>query len=280
MAQTLQNPGKDNGFDSSGLHRRLKMTAGSIYIPLGTMEMEKEPAPAGFFMMDHLLYSRMDCGYPSNDERYDEDVNVYLAGLLESLIFPIMHGEARKQVTPYDLDLFESIAGANDPRAAFNLYRLNADSILLSLGIFDNPRASRPDSIPHLGLSRDAWLGRGKAYYSIAQSYRVQADRRSTAMSDIMGKLSEGFEKYLKVLSTMKSEYMNILGRISEGEMYHLDRAVRGEEIRKELGALHDEFLDAYSEYMRNPSDAAREAVGEKAARIRSLDPDFSFELG
>lgn len=252
------------------------MTVTRQYTPVGTDEAD--PVSTSYFMMNNLLYSRMESGYPSNDEVFDEDVNVYLANLLESMIDPAYHEMLSRLVVPYDLPLYESIAEENDPRAKFITYKVNADFLLVSLGIFNNPRRKRPGSAMHMNISADSYTGRAKAYYGIAQSYSRQLFHRGSAISDIMGKLSTGFEKYVRVLALMKSEYFNIVGRITEGEMFHLERAIREKDIQEDLGRLRDEFLDAYSEYRRSGSESTLRTLGEISRRIRILDPTFSFE--
>lgn len=253
------------------------MALSTAFTPLG--KADPESTRTCFFMMNNLLYSRMESGFPSNDEYFDEDVNVYIADLLTSLIQPEHHENLLKYVVPYDLSLFEKFDGENDPRMKFNAYRTNADFLLLSLGLFDNPKRVRPNSAVHMKMSPLSYIGRGKTYYSLAQSYLVQATCKQSAMADVMGKLSRGFEKYVKILSVLRSEYFNIIGRISDGELFHLENSAREEENSREIGSLYDEFLDAYSEYKKSGSDIARQAVDDAVEKLRAHDPSFNFNL-
>ncbi|MCK4538852.1 MAG: hypothetical protein KAV42_08670 [Candidatus Krumholzibacteria bacterium] len=232
-----------------------------------------------FFMMNNLLYSRIDCKHPTNDEYFDEDVNVYLAGLLESLIDPSHHDAMRSMVMPYDLSLFESVSGQKDSRAKYMTYRMNADFLLIYSGVFNNPRSRRPDSASRFKLGDSAYLGRGKAYYSLAQSYCSQTYHKNTAIGEIMGKLSRGFEKYVEVLSTMKSEYLNIIDTISQGELYHLERSVNHEELKASLACLYDDFLDAYSRHGQEKTSSTLEILEKCALRVREADPSFKFSI-
>lgn len=262
------------------------MASGTLYRTIGRPQApsrEKRERPCsstGFFMMDNLLYSRMESGHPSNEDFYDEDVNVYVAGLLESLMDPSRHETMRDLVVPWDASLFESGPGRADHRTRYLAYRANADFILVHLGIFDNPRGKRPGSRPWLGLGAEAWAGRGKAYYRIAQSHCEQASRRRTAMSEIMGKLADGFEDYVKVLSVMRIEYFNLVASLSSGELFHLELSARRQEMQASLGRLRDEFLDAYSAYLRDGSENSRAALERAAEEVRSVDPSFRFATG
>ena len=108
----------------------------------------------------------------------------------------------------------EAAAGT---REKYRIYRRSADSLLISLGIFKNARLKRPDSAPHLAMSDAAHIGRGKSYYAIARAYAAQVHRRNTAVGDVLGKLSDHFERYLGVLSLMGGEHLNIFKQLSDG---------------------------------------------------------------
>ncbi len=250
----------------------------SRYTPPGA---PRSPGPANvhYFMMDSLLHSRMERGFPSNDECFDEDVNVYLAGLLASLIEPCAGRRRPERIAPDDASL-ALVAERSSPRECYELYRANADHILVSLGVFGNPRGRRPDSAHRMHLADASYVGRGTTYYAIAQSCATGLARRPTALSDCLGKLSRGFERYLAVLSRLRGEYLNFHERISDGALYHLERAAEAGERRGEIAFHYDRFLDAYSHYLRTGAAEAKERLSAIIAEIRAIDPRFNFTLG
>lgn len=229
-------------------------------------------------MINSLLSSRMESGFPSNDEYYDEDVNVYLAHLLTTFIYPENHEWMLKYIIPYDTKLFEEFSGSPRPHTKYLAYRSNADMLLFSIGIFNNPVRRRPHSVPHMAVSGDSYIGRGKAYYRLAQSYSLKTFRKSTAISEVLGKLSQGFEKYIAILSLMKGEYFNFFRKMTGGELYHLFRSVELTGQHGELGSLYDTFLDAYSNYKRDKSPSSKELLEKAANRLRRIDPNFRFD--
>lgn len=237
------------------------------------------PQEAYFFIMNALLHSRMEAGFPSNDDCFDEDVNVYLAGLLVSFVYPSRGRAAKPCAPPGDASLFEAARGAAGTREKYDLYRRAGDGTLVSLGIFKNARSRRPDSVPHLALSDAAHIGRGKAYYAIARAYAAQVHRRNTAIGDVLGKLSDNFERYLGVLSLMGGEHLNIFKQLSQGEIFHLESATRPAGRSAELAARYDRFLDLYSTYLRGKSARAREDLAAAAEEVRAMDPSFEFDL-
>ncbi|MEK7823974.1 MAG: hypothetical protein AAB290_02890, partial [Candidatus Eisenbacteria bacterium] len=59
-------------------------------------ESSRSVQPTYYFMINCLLYSRMETGLVSNQDFYDEDVNVYLAHLLHSFINPEYVEQSKK----------------------------------------------------------------------------------------------------------------------------------------------------------------------------------------
>jgi len=236
--------------------------------------------PTFFFMMNCLLYSRLESGNPSNQTYYDEDVNVYLANLLTSFMNPDYHERTRKFLSRYDSDLFEKIRNSPDVRLKYTIYKTNADFLLISIGIFRNPDVSRPGSKDaFMKDNEEVYVGRAKAYYQFAYSYSQAMFRKATAISEVLEKLSRGFEQYVQILSHMRGEYFNILERLSSGDVYHLERSIDRIESDRELRALQDEFLDLYSSYMKAKDPELREKLRELAKKIQRLDDSFRFTM-
>lgn len=254
------------------------MCVSAIYRVIDRSRTETEE-PTYFFMMNCLLYSRMESGHPSNDEFFDEDVNVYLASLLTAHIDPERREHISRYLAPYDLNLFERVSAADSPRTKYMIYKTNADALLLATGIFRNARRRRPNSAVHMKASAEVFIGRGKAYYALAQSYAIETFRRSTGVSEVLGKLSRGFEKYVKILSLMRGQYLNLYKRFSGGELFHLESSVSTIDSKDRLKELHDDFLDAYSVYTKDKKTAHRNHLEKLASDIKRIDPGFSFEI-
>lgn len=253
------------------------MESSTAWKPVG--KGQTNPSPAYFYMIDNLLECRKESGFPSNRECYDEDVNVYLAGLLTSHIFSGNDSAAGSIIVPYDIPLFEAARDEIDPRRRFAIYRSNADDLLLRLGVYDNPAGRRPGSTPHMAMKRDTWIGRGKSYYRMAWASAAETFRRPTALGDIMEKLSNRFESYAGILSSMRSSCLNMIPHISDGEMFHLERSVLSEERKKKTSALYDRFLDAWNSYGRSGGPEERKKLEFISGELKKADPSFTFDL-
>lgn len=241
---------------------------------------QREIEPNFFFMMNCLVYSRLESGLPSNQEYYDEDVNVYLAHLLTSFMDPSYHEASRKYLSRYDAELFEKIRNSDDVRLKYTIYKTNADFLLIAIGIFQNPTGIRPGSKDNLFKdNEEVYVGRAKAYYQFAYSYSQNMFRKTSGVTDVLEKLSHGFEQYVQILSHMRGEYFNILDRLSSGDVYHLERSVDRVDENKQLKALQDQFLDLYSQYMRAKDPALKPELSALARRIQRIDETFRFNI-
>jgi hypothetical protein len=248
---------------------------------------ERGLRPTYHFMMRCLLFSRMETGLVSNKDYYDEDVNVYIAHLLNSFIDPTYIQRAGRYLSKYDTEVFARLAESHDARLKYTLYKTNADFLLISLGIFGNPaaaqtgRAAAGDASRHkiFQPAEEAYVGRGKTYYRFAYSYSQQIHSPRAAITEVLEKLSTGFEKYLRILAHMRGEYLNLMDRLSRGDIYHLARSVDAARKAGDARELEDRFLDLFSEWRKTGSPELRQQIEELVKEIQKLDPEFKFRF-
>ncbi len=241
-------------------------------------ETDRNLQPTYYFMINCLLYSRMETGLVSNQEFYDEDVNVYLAHLLHSFINPEYVEQSKKFLSKYDTDVFRRLAHSSDSRLKYLIYKTNADFLLISIGIFDNPMGPAT-SRAKVQPSEEAYVGRGKTYYHFAYSYAQQVHRKNQGVAEVLEKLSVGFEKYIKILSHMRGEYLDLMTRLSRGEVYHLERSVNEDQQREMLRLKQDELLELFSAWKSQPTPETQENLERVVSEIKQLNPAFKFEL-
>ncbi len=242
-------------------------------------DKKREVEPTFFFMLNCLLYSRLETGNPSNRDYYDEDVNMYLTNLLCSFMKPEYHRRAKKYLSRYDTNLFSKIERSRDVRLKYTIYKTHADFLLISIGIFKNPAHARLDTSPLFKNTEEAHMGRAKTYYNFAYTYSQSMFKRTAGISEVLEKLSKGFERYVQILSHMRGEYFNILDRLSTGEVYHLERSIDKAEASKELKKLQDKFLDTYSAYLKTHDSDLRKEIDTMVKEIKQLDSSFHFHM-
>ncbi|MBN2565493.1 MAG: hypothetical protein JXB46_07255 [Candidatus Eisenbacteria bacterium] len=232
-----------------------------------------------FFMLNCLLHSRVSIGIESNSVFYDEDVNVYLAHLLNAHIDPRYLQRVSRYIAYTDTGLAASLDGDPDCRRKYETYKANADFLLMAVSVFDlydEPRHSRPFA---LRTPKRVYVARASMYYSLAASYACKLERGQSSVAGTLSKLAEGIEDYVRILSYMRGEYLDFIRRYSPGELFHLDRAI--EEIERDLTIeqMRDEFLDTYHAWMKTGADDLKARLEEQAGVLREIDPTFDFKL-
>jgi hypothetical protein len=256
-----------------------KMNGSALYTEIEQNCNRHEKHDTTFYMMNHFLYSRLDGNYPTNTEFYDEDVNVYIANLLTSLSNSYYHETLRRHVIPYDIPLNKKVESLDSEREKYLYYRINADFLTLSTGLFGNPRMRRPGSASHMALPERSYIGRAKIYYRLAYSHLCRTSGNGSSLADVLDKLADGLENYIRILSVMKVEYLNLRRCLSDGEVFHLQRSILNVDREKNLKDLHNLFLDLYSEYRRRGGSELKKKIESVVDKIKLIDPDFSFSI-
>lgn len=241
-------------------------------------ETSRELQPTYYFMINCLLYSRMETGLVSDPDCYDEDVSVYLAHLLHAFINPEFVEQSKKFLSRYDVDVFRRLVGSSDARIKYVIHKSNSDFLLLSVAIFDNsgpPEGTRSRLQP----SEEAYVGRGKTYYHFAYTYSQQMSRKNAGVAEVLEKLAMGFDKYLKILSHMRGEPLDLGKRLAQGEVYHLERTANEAAMQELLRTKQDELLELYTAWKARPNAETEQSLERLVDEIRQINPDFHFDL-
>lgn len=231
------------------------------------------------YLISCLLRSRGDNRFISNSLGYDEDVNIYIAHLLLSLIDPASIERLGKYVSKSDQDVFKLVEDSTDSVFKFLVYRVNADNILVSLGIFNSLGTSFKDQHAFFGRSRDSYMGRGKIYYQFAASYSKETGKSHSGLPEVLTKLSDGFEKYAAILTGMRGEYLHLAQDKAPQRFKQMEEEFKRMELECGLQKKTDELLDLYLEWQKRPDPRLKEKLLAKAEEIRRLDPTFQFTL-
>ncbi len=249
-------------------------------------DASRRARPSYYFMMRSLLHSRVDTGLTADPDTNEEDVNVYLAHLLQSFGDPEFLENSGPYLHRYDHEVFGRLAQSNDARLKYRIYKTNADFLLISIGVFDNPSATLLNRLPGAGKGRRsmepteaASMGRGRNYYHFAYEYSQLVNREHPGITHVLEKLSKGFDRYTRILAHLRGEYLDIVQELSRGEIYHLERSVNKEKERELLHERQDAFLDAYAAWRRSGSDEDRTALMDAIEAVREMDPEFVVDL-
>lgn len=276
------------GNESGGERNEVRGLDESRFLFTDLTDEARGVKPSYYFMMRSLLHSRVDLDEDSDENTYEEDVNVYLAHLLQAFSDPVYLEGAKPYLHRYDHEVFRRLARATDARLKYKIYKTNADFLLVSIGIFDNPELALLSRLPrvsrrlyrrNLEPTEEAVMGRGRTYYEFAYQYSQLVPRRHPALTQVLGKLSEGFDRYTRILAHLRGEYMDIVAELSRGEIYHLERTVDSQRQRQVLQQRQDAFLDAYADWRRTHGDTERHRLAKAVRALQEIDPSFRFDL-
>lgn len=231
-----------------------------------------EPEEPTWFLLERLLRAREDLRMHTGMDGDDEDVNVYLSGLLAGILrAPDWEERNAAIVRSYEIDMARDLADADRARS-FCVLKVNADNILVSLGIF---RALPRRSTRYPNLSRDDYVERGRNYYQRAASYRERIDRQTSGRADVLRKLAHGYDRYLKILDHMRDEYLHLRTTLSPGTIFHLEKDASTRAHDAKIQEAIDQLLDVWTAWQRHQASA--DAVRMAVDQVRSLKPGFQF---
>jgi hypothetical protein len=231
----------------------------------------------GYFFINSFLLSRIDSDMPSDLKEYDEDVNVYTASLLAGIVTGREDLLRADLVAPRDTDVFARVQESKDQRHRYRVYKANADFIYVSLGIFGGGAPQRGPIAEDLEEREQVLTGRGKSYYHFAAAYAERLYRGRAGVAEVMDKLSRHFESYTKVMAWMSGEYLHLLRRMSDGEVYHLSREAQNRFEVSHKTHVWDALLESYAAWQKTHAIDARRRLHRAARELRKIDPTFSF---
>ena len=157
-----------------------------------------------------------------NQLKYDEDVNQYITLTLSDLAKPQSVDLINRYVVDMKSDAGQVAFQTQEQSKKFIVHRVNADYLLLTLGLF------RFD----LKICDEAYIDKGSEYYFSAASNLKGMFQGRSAMSDVMEKLSNQFGKYVKILRTMRESddnYMSFHFKFSQPAMESLEHSLTAE---------------------------------------------------
>jgi hypothetical protein len=166
-------------------------------------------------MMEQLLESRRESMFPTNGAGPDEDVNVYLAGLLGSF----MTGHLDPRVDPGAGPVWFPAGKECSTRSAADRYRVNGDHRLLYLGMMDRGDGLRRRRVP-FGMTaaetRCRDLGIGRACYGMAADLMGKNRNANLGLGQVLRKLETNFEDYVHVLGVLATRRFGLGATLSE----------------------------------------------------------------
>lgn len=139
-------------------------------------------------------------------------------------------------------------------------------------------RATQTSCSSRPGSSKSPSIERGKLYYRFSHAHITRLSRKRTAIAEVLEKLPDRFETYLKILSHLRGTYLHLMRRLSKGELFHLEREAQQGARSGLIQEGWDSFLDAYANWLNSGSDLDRQKVNSRADELSEIDPTFQFD--
>ncbi|MFP4013995.1 MAG: hypothetical protein ACLFVQ_07935 [Chitinispirillaceae bacterium] len=232
---------------------------------------------ARFFFLEYVLKARADLKMESGRHSCDQELNVYIAGLLNSLLTnseSFLH--AKSYVSAFDVDVRAYIESHPGKRNEYIVYRDNADFGLVVLGLFDD--YEHRGSYKRIVLSGEEDQGRIALYYELAASALSHLQGKSVSLVSVFEAMAGNMEEVLQILHRAAGAYFEIMERMSEGSAYHLGREIEKMELEESYNHKLDEFLKLYSIYKENPCEANRKELLVRAEELKKMNGSFCFD--
>jgi hypothetical protein len=230
-----------------------------------------------FFFLDRVLKARIALHLETGSHGdNDEDINVYMAGLLESVTKARGALTEKPYISPYDHDVRRFLDHHPEPSTRYVVYRDNADFGLVAITVFMG--FDHKGSYHAKVLGRRDQTGRLALYYSMAAAALSRIRGPRVMLVHTFHMLAEHMDDVVRIMRTVAADYFDFIERLSGGSLYHLGRELdersREEEYRRTL----DRFLAGLGRYRHHPSEPLRRRLVALAGELRRLDPSFAFD--
>jgi hypothetical protein len=247
----------------------------AIFTPFYDLK-ERSNGKSGFFFLENILKARAALHLESGTYECDQELNVYIAGLLNSLLHSDSFLRQKPYISPFDTDVRQWLVAHPGLRMAYTVYRENADVGLLFSGLFSGQH--HDGSYHRIVIGEEEQPGRIALYYELAASALAHLQGSTVSLVDVFETIAEHVEEILRILHRAADDYFNLGERISAGSFFHLERELDAMDAKKRYEQELDEFLKLYGAYREQPCEATREKLITLAEKLRKLNGDFRFE--
>jgi hypothetical protein len=229
-----------------------------------------------FFFLNHVLKARADLHLESGLHENDQETNVYLAGLLNSLVTSDSFLRQKEYVSPFDIDICKYLDTHPGARTKYVVYRDNADFGLVTRGVFQG--YVHPGSYQKIVMPGSDPQGRIAVYYELAASALSHLQGSHASLVPIFCSIADNLSEVLQIMARAAGYYFELMERISDGSMFHLEQGLNTMDNKKAYSIKIDEFLKAYGEYKAGPTEEGRKKLMALASECSLMNERFKFE--
>ena len=207
-----------------------------------------------FFLLNAYLTSRIETDCESDG---DEEVNVYMAGLLHGVVDGKFYTETTDHLAMSPTNVQRKAEDGGSDRSKADVYRANADHRMIAFGLFDGwgERSSRQ----RLETSQSAgYLEEAQRFYGWASVCCRRMPQKYNMLAQTLDRLANDFETYHGVLDHMARHHLDLLPRLSRGQAFHLEHGAHEAALPAIQEHALDRMLDAYNAWRAEPTTETR----------------------
>jgi hypothetical protein len=201
---------------------------------------------------------------------------MYIASLLGSVATESRLILNKPYLSSYDFIIRSYIETHPGTRCEYQVYKDNADFGLIYNSFFSG--YEHEGSYFQRVLSDRDENPRIAFYYKLAASALVHLRGVNNALVHVLYEIGKHIREIAAIIRKVAGDYFDIIGRLSEGSLFHLqkelDQAMQKSEYMKKL----DEFLKLLSEYKAKALPELKEKIVGLVSDLKILSPRFSFD--
>jgi len=250
------------------------MFSNKVIRPFFCLE-QKENQNTSFFFLEQILKTRIALHVETGQNEFDQEINVYIAGLLNSLVASESFVKQKPYISAFDLEIRKWLENHPGLRNEYVVYRDNADFGLIQTGLF--PGYEHPGSYHHIVLADTDDRGRIALYYEMAASALMHLQGCSNSLVNIFMSLADNISVILTIIRHTATSYFDFIEKISDGSFYHLEKEIDDLDKKINYQRKLDEFLKLYGQYKENPDEDLKSKVMDLARELKILNDQFLF---
>jgi hypothetical protein len=229
-----------------------------------------------YFFLENILKARINLHLDTGRNDYDEEVNMYLAELLASLVSPSSFTENRPYISAFDYEIKSYLEEHRDPRTEYTVYKENADFGLSSVSVFlDYFHAG---SYHHRVSGHLDSSDRIALYYKLAASALAHLRGSQTTSVHVYLSIAEHIGDAMRLVRTVSGESFDFVEQLSAGSTFHLEKELQEAAKVKIYKSKLDDFLKAYQDHRGDSTEDKETTLITLAKELKELNPDFRFE--
>jgi hypothetical protein len=244
----------------------------SSYMALPSGEKEE----VTYFFLEKILRARVSMHLETGGRSHDEAVNMYLAGLLRSVVCSGGVVCEKPYLSPFDFEVRHYLDDHPGTPTEFVVYKDNADFGLVAVGVFLGFR--HPGSYHGRMMAKSDPVARIALYYHLAASALEHIRRTTLGLSEALNAMADHIAEIIRIIRTVAGDYFDLADHLSAGSLFHLEREAYLAGVEKSFKEEMDLFLKHYAEYRQAPTIENKQQVLHRVAALRKLDPDFRFD--